>query len=328
MPIKSFRVISKLLLAAFISAAAAGVFASDSKNISTAALVKTLPGFSSASATVNGVRLHYVSGGEGPPVILLPGWPETWWAYHKVMPELAKTHRVISLDLRGMGESGKPAGGYDKKTMANDVSALITKLGYSQTDVIGHDIGAMVAFSLAANHPAQVRKLVMLDVAHPSAGYLKIPMLPEPNTFGDKIDEDHPYLWWFAFHQVKGLPEDLLEGRAGIEQAWFFKYMLKNEAAIDARDRAVYAAAYNSRDAIRASNGWYQAFDQDIADDNTYTRLTMPVLGLGGPGYPRLKATLEAKATDVNTYRVEGSGHFIAEEKPEVLLTHMKDFLK
>lgn len=291
------------------------------------ALVRTLPGFVSRYATVNGIRLHYVAGGTGPLLVLLPGWPETWWSYHRIMPQLAASHRVVAVDLRGMGGSAKPADGYDKKTMASDIAALVTQLGYREADVVGHDIGAMVAFSLAANHRELVRKLVMLDVAHPSDGYLKLPLLPAAGTFGDKLDEDHPYLWWFAFHQVKGLPEKLLEGRAGIEQEWFFHYMLKNEKAIDARDRAVYAAAYASRDAIRASNGWYQAFGQDIADDGTYAPLTIPVLGLGGPGFPRLKAALDMKAPGSVTHRIDGSGHFIAEEAPEVLLRHLRDFL-
>ena len=103
--------------------------------------------------------------------------------------------------------------------------------------------------------------------------------------------------------------------------------MLKDEGAIDARDRAVYAAAYSSRDAIRAGNGWYQAFPQDIVDDGIYQPLTMPVLGLGGPGYSRLKANLETKAPDSLTFRIQGSGHFIAEEKPAVLLSYLHDFL-
>lgn len=317
----------KLALVSALVSFTCAVFAADNKAVSDEALVRTLPGFSSRYALVNGVRLHYVTGGKGSPVLLLPGWPETWWGYHKIMPELAKNHRVISVDLRGMGSSDKPAGGFDKKTMALDLSELIHQLGYAQVDVVGHDIGAMVAFSLAANHPDQVSKLVMLDVAHPSAGYMRIPMLPDPGTFTNKIDEEHPYLWWFAFHQVKGLPEQLLEGRAGLEQAWFFKYMLKDESAIDARDRAVYAAAYSSRAAIRASNGWYQAFGQDIADDGTYQKLTMPVLGLGGPGYARLKANLDEKAPHSQTFKVEGSGHFIAEEKPAALLGYLRDFL-
>src|SRR3981189_730883 len=102
--------------------------------------------------------------------MLLLGWPETWWAYHKIMPELARTHRVISVELRGMGSSDKPAEGYDKKSMAHDLSELIRQRGYEKADVVGHDIGAMVAFSLAANHRDQVGKLVMLDVPIPPPG--------------------------------------------------------------------------------------------------------------------------------------------------------------
>jgi len=328
MPVKPILAAVSIALASTAAASAqTQAAATGTYDVSDVALVKSLPGFTSSFATVNDIRLHYVAGGEGSPVLLLPGWPETWWAYHKVMPELAKTHRVIAVDLRGMGSSDKPAGGYEKKRMAIDLSALVDQLGYEKVDVVGHDIGAMVAFSMAANHAGQVRKLVMLDVAHPSAGYLKLPLLPGIGTFRDKMDEDHPYLWWFAFHQVRGLPEQLLEGRAGLEQEWFFRYMLKDEGAIDARDRAVYAAAYSSRDAIRAGNGWYQAFPQDIVDDGIYQTLTMPVLGLGGPGYSRLKANLETKAPGSRTFRIQGSGHFIAEEKPAVLLSYLHDFL-
>jgi len=298
-----------------------------SSGISDAALVASLPGFENKRATVNGISLHYVVGGKGDPVFLLPGWPETWWAYSKIMPHLARTHRVYAIDLRGMGSSAKPEGGYDKKTMASDLAALATQLGYTKVDVVGHDIGSMVAFSFAANHPQMTDKLVMLDVGHPSAGYRSMKLLPDAGTFGDRIDEDHPYLWWFAFHQVKGMPEQLLEGRAGIEQAWFFHYMSKNDAAIDARARAVYAAAYSTRAGTRAGNGWYQAFEQDIVDDATYGPLKMPVLGLGGPGFPRLKATLDTRAPGSQTIRVQGSGHFIAEEKPDALLAYLDAFL-
>lgn len=295
--------------------------------ISDAALVRSLPGFRNAFATVNGIQIHYVVGGHGEPVILLPGWPETWWAYHKVMPSLAATHRVISVDLRGMGQSDKPQGGYDKKTMASDIAALAAQLGYSKVDIVGHDIGAMVAFSLAENHPDLVRRLVLLDVVHPTAAYLNLKLLPEAGALSDKVDPQHPYFWWFAFHQIKGLPEQLLEGRAGIEQAWFFHYMTQDERAIDARDRAVYAAAYSTRDGMRGGDGWYQAFAQDIADDGTYGPLRMPVLGLGGQGYARMKAILDARAPDSRTFRIEGSGHFIAEEKPEVLPGYLATFL-
>jgi hypothetical protein len=117
---------------------------------SDAELAASLPGgFRSAYAYVNGIRLHYVTGGAGEPLVLLPGWPATWWSYHKVMPALARRYRMIAIDIRGMGASDKPAGGFDKKTMARDVYELVRKLGHDRVNIAGHDIGAMVAFSFA-----------------------------------------------------------------------------------------------------------------------------------------------------------------------------------
>lgn len=293
-----------------------------------ASLVAQLPGFRNGEAQVRGIRLHYVIGGKGTPVVLLPGWPETWWGFHKLMPALARDHQVIAVDLRGMGTSDKPADGYDKKSMAADIAALVAQLGLKRVDIVGHDIGSQVAYAFAANHPELTRKVVLMDVPPLDAQVAKWPLLPALGTFGDKVDDDHPYVWWFAFHQVKGLPEDLLVGRHHIEQAWFFRYLLKDESAVDARDRAVYAAAYASRDAIRAGNAWYQAFPQDIADFETYGPVDAPMLALGGPGYAWMKQTLTPKVRDLRVVKMVGSGHFIAEEQPEATLREMIGFLR
>ena len=292
-----------------------------------AALVRKLPGFREGKALVNGVHLHYVTGGSGPALVLLPGWPQTWWEWHKLMPELARRHTVIAVDLRGMGGSDKPLDGYDKKTLASDIHALVTQLGYRQVDIAGHDIGSMVAFSFAANYPQATRRLVMVDVAHPDAALATWPLLPAAGTFGDRLDENHPYVWWFAFHQVKGLPEQLLEGRIHLEQAWMFRYLMQDERKLDALDRAVYRAAYSSRDAIRAGNAWYQAFPQDIIDDASYAPLAMPVLAVGGPGYGWLKSTLARKSSDLRVVRIADSGHFVPEEQPQQLLRYITEFL-
>jgi len=297
-------------------------------DVSDAALVRSLPGYENGFAKVNGTRLHYVAGGKGEPLVLLPGWPETWWAFHKMMPRLGEHYRVIAVDIRGMGSSDKPAGGYDKKTIAQDIRELIRAFGSEKVNIVGHDIGAQVAFSFAANYPEATLKLAMLDVPHPDESLLSWPLLPAHGTFGDKIDEDHAFAWWFAFHQVRGLPEDLLEGRAHIEQAWFFRYLLYDESAIDAKHRAIYGAAYASRDAIRAGNAWYQAFTQDIIDDKTYGKLEMPVLGLAGLGYSWLKAVLSRKATNLRVLKVANSGHFIAEGQPDAAIRLLVEFLE
>lgn len=323
------------ILSALLYLSVAGIGASaqscasgaETYDVTDSALVRLLPGFESGHATVNGVRLHYVAGGEGEPLILLPGWPETWWSYHKIMPALAEHYRVISVDIRGMGASDKPPAGYDKKTMAADILGLVGHLGHDSVHIVGHDIGAQVAYSFAANHPQSTRTLTLLDVPHPDDELAKWPLLPVHGTFGDKIDEDNAYAWWFAFHQVRGLPEQLLEGRVCLEQEWFFRYLLKDETAIDSRDRAVYAAAYQTGEAIRAGNAWYQAFTQDIIDDRSYEKLTMPVLGIAGPGYNWLKSTLERKAVDLHVVRLPDSGHFVHEEQPEETVRHLLEFL-
>src|SRR6202011_926125 len=115
------------------------------------------------------------------------------------------------------GGSSKSQDGYDKKTMAKDIYALVSQRGFKKVNIVGHDIGSMVGFAFAANYPDAIQKLALLDAPHPNESTMKRPMFPEVGKFGTKIDEDHPmYPWWFAFHQVKGLPEKLLAGREGI----------------------------------------------------------------------------------------------------------------
>lgn len=299
----------------------------NSGKIADEALVKQLPGFTNKYASVNGIKMHYVIGGTGKLLVLLSGWPQTWWSFHKMMPSLKKDYTVMVVDYRGMGSSSKPAGGYDKKNVAGDVYELIKSLGYQKAYVAGHDIGAQVAFSMAANHPDMVEKLVMIDVPHPDETFTAMPMLPAMGTPTDTLDPARPYVWWFAFNQLNGLPEDLLEGRAAIFQKAIFHYLLKDDAAMSELDRAVYAGAYNSREAIRAGNAWYQTFTKDVEDYKKYAVLKMPVLGLGGPGYDWLRFVLPNKASDVKVIKVNNSGHFVPEEQPEVAVEEIRHFL-
>jgi pimeloyl-ACP methyl ester carboxylesterase len=283
-------------------------------------LMQSLPGFSSHFETVGDTRLHYIAGGSGEPLFLLPGYPETWWAYHKVMPLLAQKYRVIVLEFRGMGLSGKPEGGYEKAQLAADVYALVQKLGYEKVFIGGHDIGAHVAFSFAANFPQATSKLVMLDTPHPAPDMYQLPMLPI-------LGAPYLYPWWLAFNQVKELPEKLLTGRMRLLIDWFFDNLLQDQESVSDFDRGVYADAYNSADAIRASNAWYQAFPQDVEDFKTYAPLEMPVLGIGGSGYEMLQKSLAAAAPHVEMQKVAGSGHYLLAEKPVETATFIMDFL-
>lgn len=297
-------------------------------DVSDASLVKSLPGFKNGYAEVNGVRLHYVTGGKGEALVLLPGWPETWWTFHKIMPALAEHYTVIAVDLRGMGTSSRPAGGYDKKTMAADIYALVKSLGYDKAEIAGHDIGSAVAFAYAENYPQATDKLVMMEFPHPDESLMSFPLLPSQGRVGGKVGASRPYLWWFAFNQVNGLPETLLAGRFKVEQDWLYNYFLVNDSAVGARDRAVYEQAYNSADAIRASNAWYQAFAQDVADNKGYGKLGMPVLVLAGPAYKWMKVVVTKKATNVTAVDVANSGHFVQEEQPAFVSKTIGDFLQ
>ena len=281
-------------------------------------LVKQLPGFTSHYLTVNDIQLHYVIGGQGKPLVLLPGWPQTWWSYHKIIPLLADRYQLIVVDLRGMGSSDKPQAGYSKKAMAGDIAALLAKLGIDQTNIGGHDIGATVAFSFAAHFPEKTAKLVLLDTPHPDQNLYKLPMLP----VGTGV---HP--WWVAFNQVRHLPEQVLEGRFGLVQNWLFDQLLENKTAINAFDRQVYAQAYRSQEAIRASNGWYQAFAEDIQDIKG-KKITVPTVGIAGPaGYELFSYALPPYVDQLALRKVAGAGHFVQEEEPDETARLIGEFL-
>ncbi|MEJ7559629.1 MAG: alpha/beta hydrolase [Pedobacter sp.] len=291
-------------------------------------LIKQWPGFVNKYATVNGVELHYVDGGSGMPLICLPGWPQTWYSYKNIAPSLAEKYRVLVVDIRGMGTSEKPESGYDKKTMAQDIYELMKQLGLEKAHVLGHDIGGMVAMSMAFNHPDSIEKLVIMDGAHPSEGILQMPLIPASGTFKEKMTGEAQYVWWMGFNQVKGLPEKLLEGRFHHLLDWLFAYVMIDETKMPAFEREVYGSAYNQSESIRASNAWYQTFTQDIADAKSYQQLTMPVLGIGSNvSYNFMKMGLPYVAKDCTVIGLLESGHYMNEEQPEKVLEAVIAFL-
>ncbi len=146
-------------------------------------LIKKFPGFTNKYETVNGIQLHYVEGGSGAPLLCLPGWPQTWYSFHTIAPELSKKFKVIIVDIRGMGSSDKPESGYDKKNMAKDIYELIQKIGLEKVSLLGHDIGGMVATSFAFNYPESIEKLILMDGSHPSEGMMQMPLMPAIGYF-------------------------------------------------------------------------------------------------------------------------------------------------
>jgi len=177
--------------------------------------------FTHHMATVNGIQLHYVMGGKGDAIVLLHGWPQTWYEWRHVMPTLAGNYTVITPDLRGLGDSSKPLTGYDGATTAEDIYQLVSQLGFNKIFLVAHDIGGQTAFSYAATHPNNVTKLVIMDYIF--AGFL-------PPAFG----QNGP--WWFAFHQVPDLPETIVQGHEQEYLSWFYKGLAYNPEAITQSD--------------------------------------------------------------------------------------------
>ncbi|MBV9177264.1 MAG: alpha/beta hydrolase, partial [Nitrososphaeraceae archaeon] len=276
--------------------------------------------FSHNTASVNGIQLHYVIGGHGNPVVLLHGWPETWYEWHKVLPALAKTYTVIGPDLRGIGDSSKPATGYDGKTVAEDIHQLVTKLGFKTIFLVGHDIGSPVSYSYAAAHPTEVKRLVVMDSVIP--GF---------------IPAKAQSIWWFSFHQTPDLPEALVQGKELLYLSWFYHNLAYNPSAITQDDINEYVSHYSAPGGMRAGFEYYRAFPQEAIENQNYskTKLPMPVLALGG-GYNQFNRgnitmspiiyAMKILAQNVEGIIVPNSGHWIPEEQPQFVINHVANF--
>jgi len=276
-------------------------------------------------ADVGDVMLHYVTAGSGPPVVLLHGWPQTWWEWRHVIPALAPHYTVIAPDMRGLGDSSRPLAGYDKKTVAADIWRLVhDELGHDGFFLVGHDWGGPVAYALAAAHPQAVIKLAILDVVVPGSG-------------GDFSEGGRR--WHHQFHLTPDLPEALTQGREAQYLGWFYRTFAYRPDAIGAADLAEYVRTYAQPGAMRAGFAYYRAIPQDVADNRAIIerfKLPMPVLAIGGAvSYPHgrgrggdAEESLRRVADDVRGVIVADCGHFIPEEAPEVLNAELLSFFK
>ena len=274
-------------------------------------------GFTERSAEVNGVRLHYLIGGTGSPVVLLHGYAETGYMWRPLMQPLAKRHTVIVPDLRGAGGSSKPKSGYDKKNMAVDIHELTTSLGFERVSIVGHDIGLMVAYAYAAQFPQATERVVLMDAFLPGIGNWKDVWLMRD-------------LWHFHFYGP--VPLALVKGR---ERTYFEHFW--NDFAADPRhsvpeaDRRIYAKAYAQPGGMRAGFEYFRNFEQDAKDFEQFgkTKLSMPVLVLTGEKASGTFLIEQAKlvASDVKGVVVPGSGHWLMEEAPNAVIPAIIDFL-
>jgi pimeloyl-ACP methyl ester carboxylesterase len=282
--------------------------------------------FQSRFVTANGIRQHAVIGGDGPPLLLVHGWPENWYAWRFMMPALANDFTVIAVDQRGIGLTDKPNVGYDTGTLANDLAELMSELGHDRFAVAGHDTGYTISYALAADHRDRVDRLIVAEIPGPPG----ISPDDEPAYFSEAALNDK--LWHIAFNRVD---DELIVDMVSRSADAYYRY----EYAIQGGGTPLpdYAIEYyiklftRNRDVLRASFGLYRAWDATLAQNfaRKSNPLTIPVLGIGGStSWGNLAGdAIRPAALDVETVIIDGAGHWVAEQAPDAMVAAMTAFL-
>jgi len=278
--------------------------------------------FTSRYIDAGEVRLHAVTGGEGPPLLLVHGWPQTWYAWRMVMPELARDFSVVAVDQRGIGLSDKPQDGYDTATLANDLVALMEALGHQRFALYGTDVGMPIAYALAADHPDRVDRLVVSEA--PLPGISPSPPLFLPPGLNER-------LWHLAFNQLPKVNEQLVTGREGIFFGAEFDASAGTNKLPSDTVRYYIDTLAADPDHLRGSFGFYRAIPTSSAQNEQRKgrRLILPVLAIGGEESTGegVGNTMKLVADQVQTVVLTGSGHWVAEQAPEQLLAALTEFL-
>jgi pimeloyl-ACP methyl ester carboxylesterase len=276
-------------------------------------------GFRTQDIQTNGATIHVRVGGKGSAVVLLHGYGETGDMWVPMAADLARNHSVVVPDLRGLGLSSKPPGGFDKKTQSGDVLGVLDALQIDRADLVTHDIGNMVGFSFAALHPERVRRFVLIDAPIPGIG-------PWEEIL------KNPLLWHFRF----GGPdmERLVAGRERIYLDRFWNEFSADPKSFGEAARAHYASLYALPGAMHSGFAQFAAFDQDARDDQeliaAHGKLAMPILAIGGEKSfgPMMATVMRAAATNVTQGIIPGSGHWIMEENPTATVSMVREFLQ
>jgi microsomal epoxide hydrolase len=277
--------------------------------------------FNHGTVDIRGVKMHYVTGGTGEALVLVGGWPESWYSWRKVMPAFAEHYRVFAFDLPGQGDSDL-APAYDTQTIAGYLHDALAQLGIQKEILVGHDVGAWLAYSYAANYRNDVQRLVLMDAA--------IPGISPDESF--QLSEGSYYkVFQFYWHAVPDLPEQIIAGREREYLAWFFKSKSAHPNAITSVDLDEYTRVYSKPGYMKAGFEYYRAFftDHDQNQQSAKTPLEMPVLALGGEkatGDNLLKA-LRASAANVSGGALANCGHYLQEECPQVVTQRIFEFL-
>ncbi len=271
---------------------------------------------------VNGTRLHYVpAGADGTPVLLVHGFPESWWTFHKLIPRLAADHRVFAVDLRGFGDSDNQSGPYDSATAAEDLHQLIGRLGAGPVHLVGQDISGGTVFRLAATYPQDVRSLTGIEMGLAGFGLEGLADVTRGGT------------WHIGVVAAPGIPELLLTGREREFLGQFaFPAMAAVQGAITDDDVEEFARTYARPDGWRGASGLYRSMLQEGAEIAALAAahpLAVPVLAVGAGGGEFTQATL-SRVTDgpVQTVQLEGVGHYAAMEAPDELAAALLRFYR
>ena len=262
-----------------------------------------------ASAT----RVHYRLIGDGPePVVCLHGFPQNGRLWERTGEFLGERYTVIAPDLRGAGESGRPPSGYDKETMAGDVHDLVASLGHGSVCLVGHDIGAAVAYAYAAQWPDEVSHLVMIEMLLPGFGLEALYAIRRPGEFAH-----------MPFFMAQDVPEWLISGREATFLEWFIRNMVSDQGTFGPEDVAAYVQAYARPGALRAAFDTYRAFWRDADDNRAFarTKLTMAVLAVGAELSlgQLVEQSLKPLCERLRGLILERCGHFVPDEQPERL---------
>lgn len=268
------------------------------------------------------VRLHLVDGGAGPAVIFLAGFPQSWYAWRRVLPLMADSHRVIAVDLPGQGDSETPLDGFDTARAGERIAALARVLGLQRYALVGHDIGAWIAYPYATRHADVLDKVVLIDANIPGV------TLPASITLGP----DNWRSWHFLFNSVPDLPEALLHGRERVLIEWFFRRKTANRAAVFSEaDIDEYARVYRQPGGLRGMLGYYRAVEEDRRQNQALssTATNVPILAIAGAqgSAPDLPAALKPLVANLSCATIAECGHYIPEEKPLALVEQLRAFL-
>jgi len=278
--------------------------------------------FTSRIVDTGDVRLHAVVGGDGPPLLLIHGWPGSWYYWRLVMPALARDFEVIAVDQRGIGLSDKPEDGYDAGTLANDLARLMDVLGHERFAVVGVDTGMLIGYALAADHPGRVVRVALGEAPLPGI------TPPTPLVLPDAVVDR---LWHIPFNQLKETNEKLVKGREDIFFGAEFSASAGTKKLSDEVVRYYVDGLAASPEVLHGSFQLYRAFGVTAAQNGVRKtrRLPMPVLAMGGAesGGAMAADTMKLVADDVETLVIPGVGHWLAEQAPEELVAALTQFL-